>query len=162
MKLKHLLVTAAIGLSAMGAAQANQTWAWSYAGVGVTASGTLTTAGQALSFEDILSVTGTRNGAPIIGLVPLDTDPDFGYDNQFRSVGEHFTDGGVVFDFAGALPNVNLYVLGGVYLDLFINNGSAVEVPVTFNVTAVPEPATVASMLAGLGLLAVYMRKARA
>jgi len=159
MTFKPLLV--AVALTAAGAAQADQTWNWSYSGAGVTAAGTFTTAGAALVFEDILSISGTRNGAAITGLVPLDSDPFFAYDNQFRFPGEHFSDGGMLFSVAGQ-PNVNVYFFDGTYVDLYTDGTDPFETPITFNVTAaVPEPATVLSMLAGLGLVgaALCMRR---
>jgi hypothetical protein len=158
MNMKRALATAALALSAVGTAQADQTWAWSYTGEGVAASGTLTTAGPALSFEDILSITGARNGQAITGLVPLGTDPFFEYDNQFSAVGEHFTAPGMLFSLTGH-PNVNVYAFEGVYFDLYTDGLSAIEVPITFNVTAVPEPATWLAMLAGLGVVGWQLRR---
>ncbi|MBC7940110.1 MAG: PEP-CTERM sorting domain-containing protein [Chitinophagaceae bacterium] len=162
MNLKKLVLCAAVALSAAGTAQADQLWSWSYAGTGVTASGTFTTAGLALAPEAVTSITGARNGAPIVGLVALGADPDFIYDNLFQAAPPHFTDGGLVFSFSGGLPNVNLYYLGGDFVDLRIVDGDAVEIPVSFSVTAVPEPSTALAMMAGLGLLGVVLRKSRA
>jgi len=159
MKFKHTLGAAALALAAMAPAHAVQTWSFSYSGAGVTASGTFTTAGAALTFEDILSISGSRNGVAIIGLVPLDTDPNFVYDNQFRSVGDHFTDGGMLLDLAGSAPNTNVYFFDGAYTEVFVDGLSAIETPITFNVSAVPEPATVLSMLAGLGLVGAALRR---
>jgi len=161
MKFKPWLLAAGLAACTIGAAHADQTWNWSYTGVGVAASGTFTTAGSALVFEDILSFTGTRNNAVITGLVPLDQDPLFAYDNQFRFPGEHFTDSGLLFSVAGG-TNVNLYFFGGEYLDLTIDGLNVVEGPVTFNVAAaVPEPATALSLLAGLGLVGATLRSRR-
>ena len=160
MKFQRLILAGALLAAGITSAQA-ETWAFSYSGEGVTASGTFTTAGAALVAEDILSITGVRNGIAITGLVPLDTDPDFLYDNQFTINPPNFTDGGMVFSMASG-PNINVYFFGGTYTDLFIDGLSPVETAITWSVTAVPEPATVLSMLAGLGLLGVYMRKARA
>jgi hypothetical protein len=162
MKIQRALATAALALSALGTAHADQTWVFSYTGAGVSASGSFTTAGAALVPEDILSITGQRNGAAITGLVPLDTDPNFLYDNQFTAGTPHFTDGGMVFSVAGGQPNVNVYFFAGTYTDLFIDGLDAIETPITFNVTAVPEPATVASMMLGLGLLGMRLRSRRA
>jgi hypothetical protein len=163
MKFKQACFAAALAVAGLGSAQADQSWVWSYTGAGVTASGTFTTAGAAVVAEDILSFTGQRNGAAITGLVALGADPDFLYDNQFSATGDHFTDGGVVFSVTGH-ENVNLYFFGGEYVDLFIAGGvTPVETPVSFTVSAsaVPEPATVLSMLAGLGLLGVYAGQRR-
>ncbi len=162
MNFKRSLAVAALGLASLGAAQADTVWNWSYTGEGVTASGTLTTAGQALVAEDILAVTGTRNGLAITGLVPLGDDPFFEYDNQFSSVAPYFSAPGMLFSVAGGQPNVNIYFFDGEYFDLYTDGLSAIEVPISFSVTAVPEASTVLSMMAGLGLLGVYMRKSRA
>jgi PEP-CTERM motif len=145
----------------MGQAQAQQAWSFSYSGDGVTASGVFTTAGPALTFEDILSISGTRNGAAITGLVPLDSDPDFVYDNQFRSVGDYFTEGGMLFSVLGGTSNVNVYFFDGAYIDISIDGLDVTETAITFNVSAVPEPATVLSMLAGLGLVGAALRHGR-
>ncbi|MBC7941804.1 MAG: PEP-CTERM sorting domain-containing protein [Chitinophagaceae bacterium] len=159
MNLKKVVLAAALALSAAGAAQADQLWAWSYSGTGVTASGTFTTAGLAVAPEAVLSISGSRNGAAITGLVPLGADPGFIYDNLFQAAPPHFTDGGLLFSFSGGLPNVNLYYFDGEFIDL---TAAGPEIPVSFSVTAVPEPSTVLAMMAGLGLLGVYMRKGRA
>ena len=162
MTFKTTMLAGALSLAALGSAHADQTWNWSYTGAGVSASGSFVTAGAALVAEDVLSITGTRNGVAITGLVPLDTDPVFAYDNQFSAVGDHFTDGGLLFSVPGAPSNVNLYFFGGDYFDLVVGAGGAVETPVSFSVTAaVPEPATVLSLLAGLGLLGAVARTRR-
>ena len=164
MKLQRLITAGVFGLStlAMSTAAHADIWAFSYTGVGVTASGTFTTAGSALVPENILSISGTRNGAAITGLVPVGVDPDFLYDNQFTRISPNFTDGGMLFSVVGVGSNVNVYFFETGYFDLAINGLNVVETPITWTVTAVPEPATVLSMMAGLGLLGVYMRKARA
>lgn len=163
MKIQYALASAVLALSTLGTAHADQTWNFSYSGAGVTASGSFVTAGNALVAEDILSITGTRNGLAITGLVPLDTDPNFLYDNQFTAGEPHFTDGGMVFSVAGGQPNVNVYFFAGTYTDLYIDGLDPVETPITFSVSAaVPEPATALAMMAGLGLLGMRLRSRRA
>ncbi len=152
---------AASGLVAMTAAQA-ETWSFSYSGSSVSASGTFTTAGPALSPADILSISGLRNGVAITGLVPVGTDPNFIYDNQFTIAQPNLTEGGFLYSLAGGGFNTNVYFFEGDYFEVFVTPSGAIETPISWSVTAVPEPATVLSMLAGLGLLGVYMRKARA
>jgi len=162
--LKRLMSTAvaSAALLAVGQANADQLWQWSYSGAGVTASGTLTTAGPATTYEDILSITGQRNGVTILGLVPLDTDENFVYDNQFKATGEHFTSPGMLFDIGGAGPgNVNVYYDGGQAIDLVVDGLTPIETPITFTVTAVPEAATLAYMGLGLAGVAFAARRTR-
>ncbi len=164
MKLQRVISVGALGLSALmcGTAAQAVTWAFSYTGAGINASGTFTTAGSATSPENVLSISGFRNGVAITGLVPLGTDPDFTYDNLFTTASPNFTEGGVLFSLAGGNPNTNVYFFETGYFEVYVGAGGAVDTPITWSVTAVPEPATVLSMVAGLGLLGVYMRKARA
>lgn len=166
MKQAAAALAASAALLAAGAAQADTTWAWSYSGDGVVASGTFVTAGTALVPEDILSITGTRNGVAILGLLPLDSDPNFVYDNQFTIAEPHFTDGGLLFDVGGGdFGHVNVYYFEGQYVDLQVDADAQVtfETPITFTVSAVPEVSTYAYMalgLAGVGMLARRRRQA--
>lgn len=161
MNLQRVLSVGAVGLSALmcGTAAQAEIWAFTYTGPGINASGTFTTAGAAITAENILSITGSRNGVAITGLVPLGTDPNFIYDNQFSATAPNFTDGGMLFSLAGGDVNTNVYFFETGYFE--VRDGTP-EVEISWSVTAVPEPATVLSMLAGLGMLGVYMRKARA
>lgn len=161
MKTQRLMLAGAVFVaSSAGMSQAQaETWAFSYTGPGVTASGTFTTAGPALLAEDILSVSGLRNGVAITGLVPVGTDAGFIYDNLFTIAQPNFTEGGLLYSLAGGGGNTNVYFLEGDYYEV---RAGTPEIPISWSVTAVPEPATVLSMLAGLGLLSVAMRKARA
>ncbi len=149
---------------ATGAAHADTTWAWSYTGNGVSAAGTLVTAGSALVPEGILSITGSRNGETILGLVPLDTDANFVYDNQFTIADPHFSDGGLLFDIGGGdIGHINLYYFEGQYFDLQVDAdaGIAYEVPISFSVSAVPEPSTYACLALGLVGVAAVLRRRR-
>jgi len=166
MSFQRLASTAALvaaGLLSATSASAVTTWNFSYTGTGVTASGSFTTAGAALVPEDILSITGVRNGIAITGLVPVGDDPDFFYDNQFTITSPNFTDGGMLFSMASG-PNINVYFFAGTYTDLFVIGGTPFETDIAWNVVAapVPEPATVLSMLAGLGLMGAFVRRSRA
>lgn len=164
MSFQRLATTAALaaaGLLSATSALAVTTWNFSYSGTGVTASGSFTTAGNALVAEDILSISGVRNGVSITGLVPVGQDPDFFYDNQFTIAQPNFTDGGMVYSLANG-QNINVYFFAGTYTDLFVVGGvTPVETSITWNVAAapVPEPATVLSMLAGLGLMGAFVRR---
>lgn len=165
MKLQRLMLAGAVavgGLASLSSAQA-EVWAFSYSGADVTASGTFTTAGPALSPENILSIAGFRNGVAITGLVPVGVDTNFTYDNQFTIGSPNLTEGGFLYSLAGGGLNTNVYFFEGDYYEVYVTPAGAVfDTPISWSVTAVPEPATVLSMLAGLGLLGVYMRKARA
>lgn len=165
MKFQRLLVAGAIALSSLVASTAAQalTWTFSYSAPGITASGSFTTAGAALVAEDILSITGTRNGQAITGLVPVGSDPEFIYDNQFTISAPNFTDGGMLFSVAGGQPNTNVYFVDGEYFEVYVDDvAGAINTPITWAVTAVPEPSTALALIAGLGMVGVYMRKARA
>jgi hypothetical protein len=161
-----LLASAA--LLAAGAAQADTTWAWSYSGDGVTASGTFVTAGNAANNpEDILSFTGTHNGMAILGLVPVG-DPlgsNFVWDNQFSASYPHFSEGGLLFNVGGGDAGIiNLYYWAdddAIY-NLIVVDGEPIEVPVAFSASIVPEPATYGYMALGLVGLAVAARRRKA
>jgi hypothetical protein len=164
MSFQRLATTAALvaaGLLSATSASAVVTWNFSYTAPGLTASGSFTTAGNALVPEDILSITGLRNGVAITGLVPLGDDPDFSYDNQFTVGSPNFTSDGLVYSLANG-QNINVYFFAGTYTDLYvIANTTPVETNITWNVVRapVPEPATVLSMLAGLGLMGAFVRR---
>lgn len=159
---------AGAALMAASVAHADTTWTWSYAGTGVTASGSFTTAGAALTPEDILSFTGTRNGVAILGLVPLASDENFTYDNQFTSVAPHFSEAGLLFDIGGGLPSshINLYwdSNDGLIHDLQLNDDATAvtDTIVAFNVSAVPEPATYGMLALGLVAVGAVARRRRA
>ncbi len=157
--LSTVVTTAA--LFGAGQASAVTTWAFSYTGAGTTAAGTFTTAGAAGVAEDILSISGTRNGQSILGLVPVDGDPSFFYDNQFAAPLPHFTDGGMLYNTPGNV-HVNVYFFEGQMYEVL---DGIPEVPINFTVTAVPEAATYAYMalgLAGIGALSLRRRAGQA
>jgi len=166
MSFRRLATTAAFvatGLMSATTASAVTTWNFNYSAPGLTAAGSFTTAGNALVPEDILSISGVRNGIAITGLVPLGTDPDFSYDNQFTATAPNFTSDGMVYGLSNG-QHINVYFFEGAYADLYVLGGATpVETPINWSVVRapVPEPATVLSMLAGLGLLGAFMRRAR-
>jgi len=162
MKFRQILLVASLAFSGWGAAHADQTWAFSYSGGSVTASGTFTTASAAPGAQDVLSISGVRNGVNILGLVPVGSSLTYLFDNQFNPEAPHFTDGGLLLAMDAGVPDVNVYFFQGDYVDLTECDTACIETPISFNVTAVPEPATVLSMLAGLGLVGFQLRRRRA
>lgn len=168
-KYLKILASLAIAMLALASTAARaDTWNWWYAGSGVSASGTLTTFGNASSPEAVTSFMGLRNGDTILGLVPLATDGGFNYDNMFQSMFPVVNLAGILFDAGpGAAPSghYNLFYDAdlGTYLDGYYGvNGwvqTAVEVRVEHQTAPVPEPETYALMLAGLGVVGFISRR---
>ncbi len=148
------------------AAQSQTSWNWSYTnGTNLNASGTLSVAGNALTYEPVISITGTRNGVAITGMVSL-TDPSFStwlYDNTFQANPTNVSFEGLLFKVGNAGSVVNLYYNNGYreFYDTGLSGGS-VNQAVSLHVTAVPEPETYALMLLGLGLVTFFSQRKRA
>lgn len=159
---KVLTTFALIGAFASNV-QAQSIWDWSYSGTGVAASGTFTTAGNALTAESILSFNGVRNGDAITGLVPLNSNPGFNYDNLFQTGVPKVNSNGILFNVtAGGVGDVNIYYQDGAYHEYTYSGipGGVLDRTVNFQVTAaVPEPETYAMLLAGLGLVGAIARR---
>lgn len=160
MKKLFSLIAALLLLVSAAPVMANTFWNWSYSatsGGSVYGSGTFETASG--SGGDILSITGTANGATITGLSTV-----FGADNILYTAGAPASPGGISFTTAsGAFWN--LYSAAGE----MIANGWVPAGPgggtqqVTMSVTAVPEPETYAMLLLGLGVIgAISRRRSRA
>ena len=165
--LKIMASLAFLALTLASTAVRADTWNWWYTGTGVTASGTLTTFGNASLPEAVLSFTGQRNGDVILGLVPLATDPGFNYDNLFQSSFPVVNLAGILYDAGpGVAPSghYNWYFDQGSYREIFYgqNGGTVdqvVEVRLEHQTPPVPEPQTYALMLAGLGTIAFIARR---
>jgi hypothetical protein len=145
-------------------AMADTIWSWSYTGSGVTASGTFTTSGSATSPESVLSITGTRNGQQILGLVALGLDSGFLYDNLFINSAPFFSNPGLLFDVGGGVGHTNLYSIGDqlydfTYADSPPGAGVVPGIAVQFTVEAVPEPQPYVLILVSLAILGIAGRK---
>lgn len=159
------LAIASLALAFAAPAQANfvaGSYDWEYSGVGVTASGVLTVAGNATTPEAVMTFNGQRNGVDVDGLVPLGTDGRFLYDNMFSTVAPEVSWFGILFSASGL--NFNLYSDQGLYREVFFDNsGAVIDHAVSFQVTqTVPEPETVALLLVGLGLIGFQLSKRKA
>ena len=167
-KIQGLLLGAATTLAlASTAAHADTTWNFTYAGNNSSASGSFTTAGDGTTPSAVTSITGTYSDGTITsgtidGLVALGTDGNFNFDNLFGG-SPLFNNNGVLFDVDGG-QHVNLYTIGNDYYNAAFEAPGLLNEAVSFSVTAaVPEPGSVAMLLAGIGALSfVGRRKARA
>jgi len=162
MKKKWLILQlTAVACLATAHAQADQLWTWSFSGPDETGAGTLTTAGPAISPEDILSFSGTVNGAAILGLVPVGAAPTFTYDNKFSATAPHLSLAGILYNVAGTGYH-NLFGfpdMGYTDMDSYILPSSDVSVNhVNFSAQAVPEPGSYLMLVAGMGLIAAAGR----
>lgn len=148
------------------------TWSWSLTGSGVSASGVLTTLGDATSFEAVTGISGAFNGNAINGLVPLNSDARFIYNNLFAFNGATpAIDGfGLLIDVA-VLGHLNLLGSGAFSNDgydaiFYPGTRATVLGPLTLSaiptVAAVPEPSAMALMLSGFAASAFVLRRRRA
>lgn len=155
---------------ALQAASANATtFAWSYAGPGNSGSGTLSATAVGDGSYSVDSIRGTANGQAIVGLDDTFNGPDntifppsppnFGLDRF-----------GLSFDDAGGIQ-YNLYLNNPPFSDPAANCGvdyclqtstadSALAL-MSFTLARVPEPATWAMMLLGLGGVGAALRSRR-
>ena len=165
MKKIQFLASAAVASLALAASSvqaANGVYEFTYSGDGVTASGTFWTASEDASTPSaVLSITGSYSdgfiSGAIDGVVPLGTDGGFIYDNLFGGA-PLFSNPGLLFDVGGS-QHVNLYSVGTDYHSVTYENGGIPDTPVSLTITAIPEPSSVALLMAGLGALGIASRR---
>jgi hypothetical protein len=117
----------------------------------------ITTAGNASSWESVLSITGTVSGLGITGLIPVISS--LGNDNLYQTNNPFFTEGGIsFFDTAGTTWGMFEYGT-----DIYLANNVSYSIGgLHANMTAaVPEPESYAMLFAGLGALGAMSRRKR-
>lgn len=168
MKLKLLVAGAAMAVTAGIAAQAQaKSYVWNFVDASYTASGTF----QTNASNDVVSGGGVINGPSADDTLTLFPDPTPGVVNT--SPDGHWTyDDLVPVDFSGLLftgaanPFYNLFANGGggslgiSFADgQTYNNNNAIIGQLT--VTALPEPATWAMTVLGVGMIGAGLRLSR-
>jgi PEP-CTERM motif-containing protein len=124
---------------------------------------------QVDNLNNVTGISGTVSGAfagspdAVTGLVPLNSNGNWIYDNQFFAAAPYVSNGGILFD-TGSFA-YNLYSIGPSYYLSTFNPDNSFFIPGDFGtlqVAAVPEPATWAMMIvgfAGIGYLAYRRRQ---
>lgn len=177
---KIALLCAAAAVATLAAPASALTFSFTYTGTGINAVGTLattdtTTLVNGRQAYTITGITGTRNGAAInqFYAAGLNIDGVGAFtDNYLYATGEpSLTSGGFAFGVAGDTPNMiyNPYFFGRDYSEYSTN---ATRTPpyganpflATFTLRqvaagAVPEPASWAMMILGMGVVGGAMRR---
>ena len=150
-------------------------WNWSYAGTGITARGTFSTVDtpDSSGFYLITGIAGVRNSEMIIGLQPTGTpipgNEPFLVDNLVSLETPQLTKQGfgyAVADGTFSNPFFASFLQPPDYLEFFsappftpgLVGPEDSELPIRFSATVIPEPATWALLLAGLGMLGLIAR----
>jgi hypothetical protein len=153
------------------------TWNWSYSGAGIAASGTFTTVDTPDGSGSYLmtGIAGVRNGAAILGLQPAGTpipgNELFSVDNLVRVESPQLTVHGFGYAIAGGTfsnPFFARFLQPPEYLEFFsappftpgVAGPEDSELPIRFSAAPapVPEAATWALLLAGLGMFGLATR----
>ena len=163
-KIQGLLLAAAATLALVGtSAHADTVWNFTYSGSNSSASGSFSTAGDGTTPSAVTAISGTYSDATITngtidGLVALGTDGSFYYDNLFGGT-PLLSNSGVLFDVNGG-QHVNLYTVGSDYYNAAFEAPGLLNETVSFSVTsAVPEPGSIAMLLASMGALTFMSRR---
>ena len=155
-----------MAISGTAASAGVLTWSFNYSGIGVTASGILTTSdtpdlGFGPNAYDIVGISGVSNGVPITGIVPpsgvVTNNFGFLYDNVLYGTQPFFDMNGLLYSgFYGATPNVIFNVWYDAsqqeYFEYTYQDG-IYTVLTDGSIKQVPEPAPLA--LIGVGLLSL-------
>lgn len=136
---------------------------FTYSGAGVNFSGILSGTPVVPGEYALTGVTGTYNGAPIVGLLPVGADGNYAYDNMFFTSSPYASNtgsSGFVFSVTGQ-PDVNFWFDQNVTDYSTVNVGGFINTPVTASfVSATPEPETLVMFGSGiLGLAGIARRK---
>jgi len=166
--IRHLLGAAGVALAlAASSAHADTVWNFSYSGSGVSASGQFDTLGNGSTPTELQWMTGHYSDGTTTGSITLipapaasgySTSPSglYVYDNLYGGAGQ-FDYGGLLFAVNG--HEVNLYLDPNYGIANLTTYASQELTSVTFSATAVPEPAPMALLLAGVGALGFLGRR---
>ncbi len=163
--MKHLskiLAAGAAALALSGAAHAG-TYELTFTGTDVSGDIFATTTGNAVTSISGW-VTDSEVGAGAFTITGL--SPYAGSDNTFSASGPYVTYGGLSFSTVAG-GDYNLANIDGqsgfVFLSSVLNPGGGIQAQgltnIALNVNAVPEPAPLALMLAGLGMMGLVARR---
>jgi hypothetical protein len=153
--IRNVFLATAFGLAVAAPVNA-ATFSFSLAtGLG-SGSGSFTTVGNAASPELITSLTGTFGGNAMTLLAPGTYPGSAPNDNLFTTLAPYFSFGGVSFSAGG--NNYNMYGSGGAVSFCGVTPGCGITTVRSFQVGAVPEPASWALMIIGFGAIGATMR----
>jgi hypothetical protein len=163
-----LLLTTLMGFVAAGNALADSTYQFSISGSGIGSTGVLT-ASLTGSAYTVSNITGNYDGSLITGLLPAGTyqandnllyptQPLLDFSGISFSVGS--LDYNLFYDNAlSGCESVAGYYVFTAQSATSTACGPTVDTPVSFSVTATPEPPTGGLMLLGIGLVFVMRRR---